>query len=465
MRSTPLLNVRYKTMRKYIAAITATSLLLATIYLLAQWNLEILVLVSIAFTALFISYLYGNPTNENNTLAEKATTNYEAVFEHINDIIIVYNTTHKQCEYVSASIEKILDYIPNEFRSLETCQLVHPKDLEQLKLTLDTHRLLSEPKFIIPIRIKHRNGQYLMMEVNGQASFKNRNRIDKVIMSIRDISNRAVTSQLTKEYLTDMQTQSSAELNLSQIISSHDLKEPLRTISNYIKILKERYADQLDENGKEFVHFISNGADRMKHMLEGVRSLVNVDQSYQSEELVDLNSILDKTKMLLGQRLEETNGTILNNALPTIKGDKQQLTHVFQNLIDNALKYNNSKMPIVQITIDPSDQDWVIRFRDNGIGIDTDFKDEIFELFRRLHNIEQYKGTGVGLAICKRVIDNHKGKIWVESDGLNKGSTFCVSIPKSVEAMNFGYNNKTDFNKKSVLKNIPNTFSRGVAIF
>jgi signal transduction histidine kinase len=221
---------------------------------------------------------------------------------------------------------------------------------------------------------------------------------------------------------------SNEDLRRFAYIASHDLQEPLRTVSSYLQLVESRYSDKLDDDGQEFINFAVEGAARMKDLIDDILTYSRVEAQPGNFTLIDSGKVLDKTRQLLEVSINETKATITNDPLPQIKADEQLITQLFQNLIGNAIKYRSEKHPEIHVRANCENGEWVFSVRDNGIGIDSQYRERIFVLFQRLHNRSQYPGTGIGLAVCKKAVEQHGGRIWVESE-VGKGSTFYFTIP------------------------------------
>ncbi|EMA31658.1 multi-sensor signal transduction histidine kinase [Halobiforma lacisalsi AJ5] len=210
--------------------------------------------------------------------------------------------------------------------------------------------------------------------------------------------------------------------------ASHDLQEPLRMVSSYLQLIERRYGDELDEDGEEFLEFAVDGADRMRSMIDGLLQYSRVETQGSEFEPVDLENVLDDVREDLRMKIEESDAKITAESLPRVTGDEEQLRQVFQNLLSNAIKYSGEGPPKVHISAGRNGTDWTVSVSDNGIGIDPKDQDRIFEVFEGLHAADDYTGTGIGLAVCERIIERHGGEIWVESEP-GEGSTFSVTLP------------------------------------
>ncbi|GAB3664810.1 PAS domain-containing sensor histidine kinase [Halopiger thermotolerans] len=210
--------------------------------------------------------------------------------------------------------------------------------------------------------------------------------------------------------------------------ASHDLQEPLRMVSSYLQLIEDRYVDELDEDGEEFIEFAVDGAERMREMIDGLLEYSRIDSQGDPFEPVDLDEVLEDVLTDLQVKIEDTDAEITAESLPTVEGDASQLRQLFQNLLSNALEYSGDEPPRVHVGVERNRRTWEITVEDEGIGIDPDEADRVFQVFQRLHSRDEYPGTGIGLALCRRIVERHGGRIWVDSEP-GEGSTFAFTIP------------------------------------
>lgn len=239
---------------------------------------------------------------------------------------------------------------------------------------------------------------------------------------------------------------SNAELKKFAYVASHDLQEPLNQVANYVQLLEMRYERDLDEDAKEYIDFAVEGVRLMQTLIDDVLAYSKVDLKGVEFALTESENALDRALINLRGRIAETGATIDRDPLPTVMADSTQLMQLFQNLIGNAIKFHSDKSPKISIKAERIDDAWLFSVADNGIGIDPQFSDRIFVIFQRLHTRDEYPGTGMGLAICKKIIECHRGRIWVESEP-EQGSTFYFTIPvggRDFERRN-GRKSKNDF--------------------
>jgi len=221
---------------------------------------------------------------------------------------------------------------------------------------------------------------------------------------------------------------SNEELEQFAYIASHDLQEPLRMVSSYSQLLAKRYTGQLDEKADMYIHYAVDGALRMQQLINDLLEFSRVTTRGDDFIETDCHDILGRTLLNLKHKIDEAGAIIVNDDLPNIFVDPMQIERVFLNLISNALKFKREEKPIIHIACEKKGEYWQFSVKDNGIGIDQKFKEVIFILFQRLHTRKEYVGTGIGLAVCKRIINRHKGTIWLDST-LGKGTTFYFTIP------------------------------------
>ena len=227
-------------------------------------------------------------------------------------------------------------------------------------------------------------------------------------------------------------SRSNAELEQFAYVASHDLQEPLRMIASYTQLILRRYGDRFDGDAREFMDFIVDGATRMKQLIEDLLAYSRVGTHGKAFRPTDSGAAVQKALANLRAAIESSTGTVTHDPLPTINADEFQLVQLFQNLIGNALKFKGTETPRVHISVNEQADTWTFGVKDNGIGIDGEYFDRIFMVFQRLHSRTDYPGTGIGLAICKKVVDRHGGRLWIES-GVGSGSTFWFTVPKKEE--------------------------------
>jgi len=224
--------------------------------------------------------------------------------------------------------------------------------------------------------------------------------------------------------------QSNENLQQFAYVASHDLQEPLRMVSSFMQLLAQRYQGKLDADADEFIGYALEGAQRMQTLIEDLLVYARVDGDRQEQAFAetDCETILERTLRVLQKAIRESGIAVTHEPLPTVRGDAVQLGQVLQNLLSNAIKFRSAEPPRVHISARQEETHWLFSVRDNGIGLDPQHAERIFVIFQRLHPRGAYPGTGVGLAICKKIVERHSGRIWVESRP-GEGATFCFTLP------------------------------------
>ena len=270
------------------------------------------------------------------------------------------------------------------------------------------------------IRIKGFDGECRTVLNHGMPVRDADGEVTRAVVTLVDITER-------KEYQRRLE-ESNERLEQFAYAASHDLQEPLRMVSSYLRMIENRYADDLDEDGREFLEFAVDGADRMRAMVRGLLNYSRVETKGDPLEAVDLEDVLEDVIEDLQVRIEETRAEITADDLPRVRGDESQLRQVLQNLLENAIEYHDEGPTRVHVGAERDGDEWVISVADEGIGIDPDDRERIFEVFERLHTAEEHEGVGIGLALCQRIVERHGGDIWVESEP-GEGATFSFTLP------------------------------------
>ena len=297
-------------------------------------------------------------------------------------------------------------------------------DWARHKAQLERH----EPFFDFEMERVSPDGNSVWLSVTGEPVFENRKfRGYRGVGT--DITERK-RGQAVLRAAYDELARSNAELQQFAYVASHDLQEPLRMIGSYTQLLERRYGDKLDSDAREFMSFIVEGATRMKQLIEDLLAYSRVGTRGKELRQVPLQLALERALVNLRAAIESSGAHITHDAFPEVSGDDTQLTQLFQNLIGNAIKFRKADEPLrIHVGVQDAGDEWRFSVSDNGIGIEPQYFERIFMVFQRLHTRDEYPGTGIGLAICKKVVDRHRGRIWVES-AHGKGSTFVFTLPK-----------------------------------
>ncbi len=306
-----------------------------------------------------------------------------------------------------------------------------PLPAEQVPLTraLRGERVVNEEIFIRnPSR-----PEGLWVSINGTTLRDREGQANGGVVVFRDISDRRRAEAELKQYSTELE-RSNRELEQFAYVASHDLQEPLRAVTGYCQLVQRRCADKLDGEAKEFLNYAIDGAARMKLLINALLDYSRVQTQGRPLVQTDAEEALGHALANLAAAINESGAQVTNDPLPAVDADANQLVHLFQNLVGNAIKYRRDKTPEVHIGCQLRADRWVFSIRDNGIGIAPEHTDRIFAIFQRLHTREEYPGTGIGLAICKRIVERHNGEIWVESEP-GKGSTFYFTLPARTDQL------------------------------
>jgi light-regulated signal transduction histidine kinase (bacteriophytochrome) len=261
---------------------------------------------------------------------------------------------------------------------------------------------------------------------------------------LRDITERKVVERRVRQINLELEQRvkertealqrSNLELQQFAHIAAHDLREPLRTVHNYVELLAARYRGKLDPDADVYIAFSINGVAWMQALIDSLLTYSRVGMAELRLERTDCEEVLSRALSNLQSALQESHAVITHGPLPTVEADPAQLTQLFQNLVSNAIKYRGARAPEVHIRAHRQGQEWVFSVRDNGLGIAKEHLDRIFTIFQRLHSREEFPGTGIGLAICKRIVERHGGRIWVQSVPA-RGSQFFFSLPQIAQTV------------------------------
>jgi light-regulated signal transduction histidine kinase (bacteriophytochrome) len=225
-------------------------------------------------------------------------------------------------------------------------------------------------------------------------------------------------------------TRSNAELEQFAYVASHDLQEPLRKVASFCQLIEQRYEDQLDERGKQYIGFAVDGAKRMQQLINDLLGFSRVGRSTGEQPVVAGDDVLRQALASLGQALEDSGAQIDAGPLPQVRGEPALLAAVFQNLIGNALKFHgDGGPPHIAISAERRGDEWVFTCADDGIGIEPEYAERIFMIFQRLHPKDAYAGTGIGLAMCRKIVEYHGGRIWLDTDAPDGRTTFRFTLP------------------------------------
>lgn len=247
-----------------------------------------------------------------------------------------------------------------------------------------------------------------------------------VILALNNITARKQAEEILRQTAEQL-ARSNKELEQFAYVASHDLQEPLRVVVGYVQLLERRYQEQFDADAKDFFGFIVDGVTRMQQLITDLLNYSRIGTRGKEFKKLEMRKVVDRALANLQLVVEESGAEVVRGQLPTIEGDETQLVQLFQNLIGNGIKFHGESTPKIEISARREGSHWVFAVRDNGIGIEQQYWEQIFVIFRRLHTRQRYAGTGIGLAICKRIVERHGGKIWLESTP-GQGTTFFFTL-------------------------------------
>jgi PAS domain S-box-containing protein len=318
------------------------------------------------------------------------------------------------------------------------CRMMGYTEAELLRMTwkglvhLDDAPLASRqdeaPSMQQELRFLHKQGQVVHVQWNTSLVRDSAGQPQYQIGQIVDITESKNAEERIRQYASDLET-SNRDLQHFAYVASHDLQEPLRMIRGFLELLARRYEGKLDETADEYIGFAVDGATRMQNLIRGMLAYSRLGTHGKSFATVETETALSQALLNLQVAVEESGASVTHDAMPVVPADDTQLTQLFQNLIGNAIKFRSENSPKVHVTVGDKNEEWEFAVTDNGIGFDPKHADRIFNMFQRLHGPTKYPGTGIGLALCKRIVERHGGRIWVES-APEEGSTFHFTISK-----------------------------------
>ncbi|MFQ5944464.1 MAG: PAS domain S-box protein [Anaerolineales bacterium] len=355
----------------------------------------------------------------------RSEESFRSIFEGVHEAIFVeslageiLDVNHRACEMFGWSKQELLTKTVGDL--VPTGQLaIVPGDSPAAEIP-------DRPVETINLRA---NGEHFPVEITTRLQTIGDEEI--ILVVVRDISERKQAAEALESAKSELE-RSNRDLEQFAYLASHDLQEPLRMVSSYLRLLERRYKDGLDEDANEFIHYAIDGADRMKVLINSLLDYSRVDTHGKELEGTDSELALERALTNLQLAIIENRASVTHDSLPTLRADEGQLVQLFQNLVSNAIKCRKEEALEIHVGADRKDGDWLFSVSDNGIGIDPRDSESIFGLFQRSHHQEDVPGAGIGLAISRRIVERHGGRIWVESE-LGKGSTFYFTMPAMQE--------------------------------
>ncbi|MGE5353229.1 MAG: PAS domain S-box protein [Acidobacteriota bacterium] len=350
---------------------------------------------------------------EAQRLAHMGSFTFDASTGMLDWMDEVFNIFERDPDKGHPSLQDVMNY-------------VHPDDREYVDACLDEAQK-DKKTLSMEYRIVTDNGNVKYLRYIGNPIFDSNGNLVKRFGTVLDITENKEAELKLKTTLENLE-RSNRELEQFAYIASHDLQEPLRMVSNFARLLAQRYQDHLDDNANEFIAFMVEGTKRMQNLISDLLQYARVTTKAQPFEATDMTQIMDYVTADLRMAIDEKNAYLNYGKLPEIMADPIQMRQLMQNLVANAIKFKGNKDPEISIEARSNEKEWVFCVRDNGIGIAPEYHDRIFIIFQRLHEREKYAGTGIGLALCKKIVERHGGRIWVESEE-RQGAAFYFTIP------------------------------------
>lgn len=342
-----------------------------------------------------------------------------SILESMDNSIIAADR-HGKVTYINSSAEKLTGWKNDEAIGEQLGKIINIADLDSKFDYLQSLNVTGESSHD-NIKINNKNNEAKEITYSLIPLRENEN-IKGYMLSIRESTQLEKTEELGKK-LED----SYKEIEKFAYIASHDLQEPLRMVASYVQLLKKRYVSKLDAEAEEFIDFAVSGANRMKLLIDDLLLYSRINTKRMSPSEINCSKIVNDISNKIKQEWLELKPEIKYSGLPVLYGDAFQMQQLFYHLLTNAVKFNTNTQQIVEISCRQQDGYWLFSVTDNGIGIDKQYYEKIFEAFQKLHNSKDYPGTGIGLAVCKKIVDLHGGKIWVESEK-GKGAVFYFTI-------------------------------------
>lgn len=358
----------------------------------------------------------------------KSENRFRVLIENSGDVVLLSDEKRK-IKYISPSVKNVLGYTQEEVAGKFTHEFMHPDDLPEILNQVS--KMLEKPGNIvqgIQCRLRHKKGHWVWVEGIG-SNLLHEPSVKAVITNFQDISARKQFEERLNKYTQELEA-SNKELERFAYVTSHDLQEPLRMVSSFLQLLEKKYDNQLDDAARQYIRYAVEGSERMKLLITDLLNYSRVGTDKEKAVLVNVNQMIKNLcDNVFVAKIKSLNAQIITEEMPEMMGFKTQLQQLFQNLVSNALKYKSKRDPVIRISCEDKGTHWQLAVEDNGIGIDENFYDKVFVIFQRLHGRNEFSGTGIGLAICKKIVEKHKGKIWVTSE-TGKGSIFYFTIAK-----------------------------------
>ena len=388
---------------------------------------------------------------DGSCVLSELATRYNALLKEVGRVQALQVQTHESQERLAAAIaganhglwdwdietgkvwyapkfKELLSYDGHEAEFADTIdsfkEHLHRDDKQDTWVAINKHTNDSE-KFDVEARVRRRRGSHRWFRIRGAGVQNSVGKVVRMSGSITDVTERKKFEEALK--------QSNHDLEQFAVIASHDLQEPLRKVASFCGLLQQEYSQQLDDDGRQYLDFAIDGASRMSTLVQDLLRYSKIGSGVSFDQNADSDAAIKLAIENLGAAIADSKAKVTFDRLPELIAEPREIAQLFQNLIGNAIKYRSDAPPKIHVGVENKEEFWQFSIADNGIGIEPEFRDRVFQIFQRLHSRSEHSGTGVGLAICKRVIDQLGGKIWVETNSdseFGQGSTFFFTVPK-----------------------------------
>jgi PAS domain S-box-containing protein len=370
---------------------------------------------------------------------------YRRLFETAQDGILILDAETGQVVDANPFMKELLGYSQEEFLGRKLWE-IGPFKGEDASKSAFAELQVNDRLHYEGLPLEAKDGRRVEVEFISNAYLVDTTRF--IQCNIRDITERMRVNQALETANKEMAFQieekgkradelvminaelarSNAELEQFAYVATHDLQEPLRAVASCVQLLQKRYEGQLDDKAREFITHAVDGTKRMQTLINDLLAYSRISTDAQVFVSTNCELVLQEALANLTVAIAESDAVVTQDALPMVSGDATQLTQLFQNLVGNALKFRGERPPKIHIGVARKNGDWRFSVADNGIGMESQYFERVFLVFQRLHTRKEYQGTGIGLAICKKVVERHGGRIWAESEP-GQGATFCFTIP------------------------------------
>ena len=358
------------------------------------------------------------------TALQESEFKYRQIVELAEEGIWVIDS-NARTTYVNQAMARMLSYTESEMLGRQIFDFMDEQEQQITSQYVDRRKQGISEKH--ESKLKNKDGQDIWTYISTSPVMDEQGNMLSSCALVYNITHRKQAEQQMLQLTEDLK-RSNEELEQFAYVASHDLQEPLRAVTSYTQLLAQRYQGNLDEKADKYINYVVDGASRMQQLINDLLAYSRLGTRAQEFQVADCKAAVAQSLCNLQIAIAEKKPLITCEEMPTVMADEFQLVQLFQNLIGNAIKFCRQDVPIIHIAAIIQDDEWLFSVRDNGIGIDSEYADRIFIIFRRLHSRREYLGTGIGLAMCKRIVERHGGRIWVESQS-GEGAIFYFTIP------------------------------------